>query len=85
MCVTDALTKSTVSSSKSSVTDALIWVVAVATNWWYNRKGYSYSKHEVAFSVQDVLENLFLFAHAISTVLQLHHTTSNYRWHKYWS
>jgi len=83
MCVTDALTKSTVSSSKSSVTDALIWVVAVATNWWYNRKGYSYSKHEVECSVQDVVENLF--AHAISIVLQLHNTTSNYRWHKYWS
>jgi len=34
--VTDALTKGTVFSFKSSVTDALIWNVAVATNWWYN-------------------------------------------------
>jgi len=39
--VTDPLTNITVFSSKSSVTDALIWVITVATNWWYNEKRYS--------------------------------------------
>ena len=31
-CAVDALTDITVSSSKSTVTDALVWVVAAATN-----------------------------------------------------